>query len=216
MEYAMRLLHDDQPTLFDATDETVLSGNGRLHDLLVTIEGMTPGEYRNGGAQLTLRYSFSGSPFGNVLISSTGKGICYLAFADDVTKSMQGLQKLFPRAGLLEEADPLQEEALGVFRNNRENLPRIKLHLKGSAFQLKVWQALLNIPMGKLSTYGSIARKIRQPDAARAVGSAVASNPVAFLIPCHRVIRSSGALGGYRWGITRKRAIIGWETTQTR
>jgi AraC family transcriptional regulator of adaptative response/methylated-DNA-[protein]-cysteine methyltransferase len=215
VEYAKRLLHDDQLTLFDAADEVGLSGTGRLHDLFITIEGMTPGEYRNGGAQLTIRYSFSASPFGPVLIASTDKGICYLAFADDVTEAMQGLRKRFPRAGLLQEADSLQEEALGVFRHNRVSLPRIKLHLKGSPFQLKVWQSLLTIPMGKLSTYGSIAGKIRQPDASRAVGSAVGSNPVAFLIPCHRVIRSSGAFSGYMWGITRKRAIIGWEAAQT-
>jgi AraC family transcriptional regulator of adaptative response/methylated-DNA-[protein]-cysteine methyltransferase len=197
--------------LFDAAFETGLSGTGRLHDLFVNIEGMTPGEYKNGGESLTIHYNFATTPFGTVLVASTAKGICYLALTEGEEEGFQTLQQQFPAAVFTQTTDPLQQNALHLFSQDWTNLQQIKLHLRGTDFQLKVWQALLQIPMGRLSTYGSIAQQIESPSAARAVGSAIGSNPVAFLIPCHRVIQSSGTFGNYMWGATRKAAIIGWE-----
>jgi AraC family transcriptional regulator, regulatory protein of adaptative response / methylated-DNA-[protein]-cysteine methyltransferase len=215
VEHAKQLLKEKQATLFDAAYETGLSGTGRLHDLFITIEGMTPGEYKNGGEALSIHYSYAETPFGNILVASTTKGICYMAFADTAEKAFQDLQNHFPRAQFRQMVDLLQQNALYIFTHDWSQLHKIKLHLKGSDFQLKVWEALLKIPMGHLSTYGNIARHIQQPQASRAVGTAIGSNPVAFLIPCHRVIQSTGAIGGYMWGPTRKTAIIGWEAAKT-
>ena len=211
VEHAKKLLKEDQATLFDAAFETGLSGTGRLHDLFINIEGMTPAEYKNGGKQLSINYSFAESPFGNILVASTHKGICSMAFATDEATALQELQQKFPNAFFQQKLDMLQQHALFIFQNDWSKLHQIKLHLKGSDFQLKVWETLLKIPMGKLSTYGNIASQIGNPNASRAVGTAIGSNPVAFLIPCHRVIQSSGNIGGYMWGNTRKTAIIGWE-----
>ena len=211
VEHAKKLLKEDQATLFDAAFETGLSGTGRLHDLFINIEGMTPAEYKNGGKQLSINYSFAESPFGNILVASTHKGICSMAFATDEARALQDLQQKFPNAFFQQKLDMLQQNALFIFQNDWSKLHQIKLHLKGSDFQLKVWETLLKIPMGKLSTYGNIASQIGNPNASRAVGTAIGSNPVAFLIPCHRVIQSSGNIGGYMWGNTRKTAIIGWE-----
>ncbi len=215
VEYAKNLLKENQATLFEAAHETGLSGTGRLHDLFIKIEGMTPAEYKNGGKNLTINYSFAESPFGNVLAASTEKGICYMAFADDETLAFQTMQKHFPNANFRQAVDLIQQNALTVFSQDWTKPNQIKLHLKGTGFQLKVWQTLLQIPMGQLTTYGAIANKIDNPNASRAVGTAIGSNPVAFLIPCHRVIQSQGNLGGYMWGNTRKTAIIGWEGTKT-
>lgn len=211
LEYAKKLLKENQATLFETAFETGLSGTSRLHDLFVNIEGMTPAEYKNGGQNLRINYSFAESPFGNVIVASTVKGICYLAFEDDEPKAFEKLVSKFPNAHFDKNTDMLQVNALNIFKNDWSSLPEIKLHLKGTAFQLKVWEALLKIPMGQLSTYGSIAQKIEAPGSSRAVGTAIGSNPVAFLIPCHRVIQSTGTFGGYMWGSTRKTAIIGWE-----
>lgn len=215
VEYAKTLLKDKTVTLFDAAMETGLSGTGRLHDLFVTIEGMTPGEYKNGGENLLLSYSFAESPFGLLIIASTAKGICYMAFAAGPEEALTGLQNQFPGARLQQRAEPQHLNALHIFTQNWQEAGRVNLHLKGTDFQLKVWEALLKIPMGGLSTYGQIAGQIGQPAASRAVGTAIGSNPVAFLIPCHRVIQSSGAFGGYMWGPVRKTAIIGWEASKT-
>ena len=211
VEHAKSMLKERQATLFDAAFETGLSGTGRLHDLFITIEGMTPGEYKNGGANLAINYSFASSPFGDILVASTPKGICHMAFADDKTSALQYLQHHFPRAQFRQRTDLLQQEALSIFTSDWRKLNRIKLHLKGTVFQLKVWKALLSIAKGQLTTYGSIAGLIHQPNASRAVGTAIGSNPVAYLIPCHRVIQSTGIIGGYMWGTARKAAIIGWE-----
>jgi AraC family transcriptional regulator of adaptative response/methylated-DNA-[protein]-cysteine methyltransferase len=215
VEYAKQLLKEKQATLFDAAVETGLSGTGRLHDLFITIEGMTPGEYKNGGESLFINYSYAESPFGNILVASTAKGICYMAFTEDEQKSLADLQGHFPNAQIKQMVDLAQQNALYIFTHDWSKLNQIKLHLKGTDFQLKVWETLLKIPMGELSTYGSIAQKIENPNASRAVGTAIGSNPVAFLIPCHRVIQSSGVFGGYMWGPTRKTAIIGWEAAKT-
>jgi AraC family transcriptional regulator of adaptative response/methylated-DNA-[protein]-cysteine methyltransferase len=180
----------------------------------VKIEGMTPGEYKNGGEHLSINYSYAESPFGNLIVASTVKGICYMAFIDDEQKSLIDLKQYFPNANFNQKLDSMQQNALYIFTHDWNKLHHIKLHLKGTDFQLKVWETLLTIPMGQLSTYGNIAEKIQNPNASRAVGTAIGSNPVAFLIPCHRVIQSNGIIGGYMWGPTRKTAIIGWEAAK--
>ncbi len=212
--HAKRMLQENQATLFEAALETGLSGTGRLHDLFINIEGMTPGEYKNGGECLLIKYSFAESPFGKLIVASTSKGICRIAFAQEEASTLQELKQQFPNATYQQQPDQLQLSAISIFNQDWSQLPRIKLHLKGTDFQLKVWEALLKIPMGRLSTYGKISREIQKPKAARAVGSAIGDNPVAFLIPCHRVIRASGEFGEYHWGSTRKTAMIGWEAAR--
>ena len=214
IERAKEVLRGPSVRLTDATDEVGLSGTGRLHDLFMQIEGMTPAEYRDGGKALQIRYSFAESPFGHILVASTGKGICYLAFHATEEEGLAVLQKKFPNAQVDQMLDMLQQEALFIFQKDWSRLSEIKLHLKGTAFQLKVWEALLRIPLGGLATYGQVAAFINQPGASRAVGSAVGDNPVALLIPCHRVIQSTGVFGHYHWGAERKAAIIGWEAAQ--
>ncbi len=214
VEHAKLLLKEQQASVTDAAYGSGLSGTGRLHDLFVHIEGMTPGEYKNGGASLRIRYSFAASAFGPLLIASTAKGICCLSFADDADAALQGLRQDFPHAHYEAGTDTLQQKALAIFQRDWNGTDRIKLHLKGTDFQLKVWQALLRVPMGRVSSYGHIATSLCRPKASRAVGSAVGSNPVAFLIPCHRVIQSTGTLGQYHWGSNRKTAMIGWEAAQ--
>ncbi|WP_342329372.1 methylated-DNA--[protein]-cysteine S-methyltransferase [Pedobacter sp. FW305-3-2-15-E-R2A2] len=215
IEYAKGILKDQQSTLFDAAYETGLSGTSRLHDLFIKIEGMTPGEYKNGGAQLQINYSFAESPFGSLIVAATPKGICYMAFADDPDLAFQELQQLFPNAKYRQVLDMMQQNALYIFGKDWSRLQELKLHLKGTDFQIKVWETLLKVPVGELSTYSAIASAIDHPKASRAVGSAVGDNPVAFLIPCHRVIKSTGELGQYHWGSPRKTAMIGWEAAQT-
>ena len=215
VEHAKKMLKENQATLFETAFETGLSGTGRLHDLFINIEGMTPGEYKNGGENLSINYSFAESPFGNILVASTAKGICHIAFADDEKKVLEALQKTFPNADYKQMVDLAQQNVLYIFTHDWSKLNQIKLHLKGTEFQLKVWETLLKIPMGQLTTYGNIAKQIQQPNASRAVGTAIGDNPVAFLIPCHRVIQSTGVFGQYHWGSTRKTAIIGWEAAHT-
>ena len=212
LEHAKLLLKEAGSTLFNTALETGFSSTSRLHDLFVNIEGMSPAEYKNGGQNLSINYQFGESPFGNIIVASTPKGICYLAFTEEESAALNGLKAAFSNAGIQEKKDALQAEALIFFQHKGRDLPQLKLHLKGTLFQLKVWQALLQIPAGRLSSYGVVATQIGQPTASRAVGTAIGSNPVAFLIPCHRVIQSAGGLGGYRWGTTRKTALIGWES----
>ncbi|AXB56426.1 bifunctional helix-turn-helix domain-containing protein/methylated-DNA--[protein]-cysteine S-methyltransferase [Flavobacterium fluviale] len=214
IEHAKKLLKENRATVSETAYETGLSGTSRLHDLFVNIEGMTPAEYKNGGKNLEINYSFAESPFGNIIVASTQKGVCFMAFAEDETIGFVDLKNKFPNASFTRKLDLAQQNALFIFQNDWRKLSEIKLHLKGTDFQLKVWETLLKIPMGQLSTYGSIAQQIEKPNASRAVGTAIGSNPVAFLIPCHRVIQSSGIFGGYMWGNTRKTAIIGWEGAQ--
>lgn len=212
IEYAKRVLKE--ATLSDTAYETGLSGTGRLHDLFINIEGMTPGEYKNGGENLSINYSFAESPFGDILVAATQKGICHMAFAEEPTIALSILQAKLPNARYLQKLDAIQQNAVFIFTQDWSKLREIKLHLKGTDFQLKVWETLLKIPMGKLATYGDVATYLNNPEASRAVGTAIGDNPVAYLIPCHRVIRTSGELGGYRWGLTRKAIIIGWEAAQ--
>lgn len=213
--HAKEMLKEGRATLLDASFETGLSGTGRLHDLFIKIEGMTPGEYKNGGENLAINYSFAESPFGKILVASTAKGICYMAFTADEDASFTELNNNFPNAKYRRVVDLLQQNALFIFTHNWQELAKIKLHLKGTPFQIKVWETLLKIPMGQLSSYGNIAAALKNPLASRAVGSAIGDNPVAFLIPCHRVIHSTGVIGRYHWGSTRKTAMIGWEAAKT-
>lgn len=215
IEHAKSVLKTEQATVFDAALETGLSGTGRLHDLFINIEGMTPGEYKNGGESLAINYSFAETPFGEVLVASTHKGICYMAFADDETIAFDELKGKFPNAGFRRMTDLIQQNALYIFTKDWSKLNQVKLHLKGTEFQLKVWESLLSIPMGKFTTYGKLASQLNNPKASRAVGSAVGDNPVAFLIPCHRVIQSTGSFGQYHWGSTRKTAMLGWEAAKS-
>lgn len=215
IEYAKRLLGEQQATLFDTALETGLSGTGRLHDLFVNLEGMTPGEYKNGGELLNITYQFAETLFGTVLIAATQKGLCHLMFINTHNEALEELRNRFPKATFLEGQHPFHEQALQLL-NGMEINPKspIRLHLKGTAFQLKVWEALLRIPNGELSSYGKLASVIEQPTASRAVGTAIGDNPIAYLIPCHRVLQASGKLGGYRWGTPRKSLMIGWEAVK--
>jgi AraC family transcriptional regulator of adaptative response/methylated-DNA-[protein]-cysteine methyltransferase len=216
LEHAKEILkREPGATLFDAAFETGLSGTGRLHDLFIKIEGMTPGEYKNGGEELRIRFNYTESPFGLLLVASTHKGICYLAFADEGRPAaLRNLKEAFPNAHFEQGSDTMQEQALSIFSRDWSQPRDIKLHLKGTPFQIKVWETLLKVPMGDLTTYSELAGAVDHPRAVRAVGTAVGHNPVAFLIPCHRVIRSDGQIGEYHWGSTRKNALIGWEATR--
>lgn len=212
VEHAKEILKQEDANVFNTALETGLSGGGRLHDLFIKVEGMTPGEYRNGGAMLQINYSFADTPFGKVIVASTGKGICHMAFVDEgEEKALAQLKISFPNAVYSQLVDRIQQNALFIFTQDWSRLDEIKLHLKGTDFQIKVWETLLKVPAGGLTTYASLAKKAGSENAYRAVGTAVGSNPVAFLIPCHRVIKSTGEIGQYHWGSNRKNAIIGWE-----
>lgn len=213
LDYAKRLLRENASVL-EAALETGLSGTGRLHDLFVGIEAMTPGEYKNGGAGLVIDYGFVDSPFGELLVAATAKGICHMAFVQDRAAGLAMLAARFPAALQRARENAMHQSVQRVFEKEAADLPAIKLHLRGTDFQLKVWEALLHIPQGHLSTYGDLAQKLGKPKASRAVGTAIGANPVAYLIPCHRVIQGNGHIGGYMWGPSRKAAMIGWEAAQ--
>lgn len=212
IEYAKKILKETHATLFDTACELGLSGTGRLHDLFINIEGMTPGEYKNGGLALNINYSFADTPFGKIIAASTDKGVCHMAFVDEgERRAFDHLRSIFPNAKYVLSPDTKQQHALSVFDRDWNRLEEIKLHLKGTEFQLKVWETLLKIPAGGLATYADLATKSGYNGACRAVGTAVGKNPVAFLIPCHRVIKATGEPGNFHWGEMRKNAIIGWE-----
>lgn len=215
IQHAKKILDNSQSTLFDAAFETGLSGTGRLHDLFMKIEGMTPGEYKNKGENLSINYSYFDTIFGRILIASTYKGICYMGFSDENNDAFSELKGRFQKATLIHQTDEIQKNAMIIYTRDWSKMKQIKLHLKGSEFQLKVWETLLRVPLGNLATYGDIAKEINNPKAVRAVGTAIGRNPVACLIPCHRIIQSSGFFGGYMWGTTRKSAIIGWEASNS-
>ena len=209
LEYAKSHLKQ-QKSIFDVAIDAGLSGTSRLHDLFVKVEAMTPGEYKNRGKHLTIYYSNLETIFGPACIASTEKGICYLAFGDMITAHKE-LSDMFPQANLIHLEQTIHHQAINFLKNPKKALAPLNLHIKGTDFQLKVWDALLKIPLGELTTYGNISHYLNNPNANRAVGTAVGSNPVSFIIPCHRVIRSSGELGGYHWGLNLKVAMIGWE-----
>lgn len=210
LQHAKQILHDSKSTEI-ATFETGLSSTSRLHELFVHIESMTPAEYKNGGASLEINYSFQTTLFGEVCVASTTKGICHVSFIDSDENALKTIQSLFPNAQIIYSEQALHHEIKDFINNTSKINSPIHLHLKGTSFQLKVWEAILKIPQGKLKTYGQIAHEIGNPKSSRAVGTAIGSNPIAYLIPCHRVIQTSGLFGGYMWGPIRKTAIIGWE-----
>lgn len=207
---AKELLHTAHSTMY-VTHELGLSSCSRLHDLFVKIEAMTPFEYKNGGLNLTIFYSIQMSPFGYIIIASTAKGICYLSFIGTPQEGVSALKREFPQAKLIHQVETIHLAACKVFDKSFKQESPIHVHIKGTPFQLKVWEALLQIPFGDLYSYGDIAKHISCPKASRAVGSAIGHNPIAYLIPCHRVIQSSGIIGGYKWDPNRKKSIITWE-----
>lgn len=213
LEHVKRLLDDGHNVLHAAIDAG-LSGPGRLHDLCVTLEAASPGEIKSGGAGLEIDYGFATTPFGKALIGETKRGICHLSFVDqDSVAAREILASQWPNAKLHRNDQRIAELAGEVFTPGRTSTSSrpLRAFVRGSAFQLRVWRALLRVPAGSLTTYGRLAEAIGQSRAARAVGSAVGANPIAFIIPCHRVIRETGALGHYHWDPIRKRAIVGWE-----
>ena len=213
LDGARQLLRDSASVL-DATYEVGLSGPGRLHDLFVTHEAMSPGEWKSGGDGLTVRFGFHPSPFGKALVMATERGLAGLAFADagEEDASLADMKRRWPKASYV--ADPARTAPIArrIFDPGewREDRP-LRVVLIGTDWEVRVWEALLKIPMGKVATYSGIAGKVCAPAAARAVGAAVGKNPVSFVVPCHRVIGKAGALTGYHWGITRKQAMLGWE-----
>lgn len=182
--------------------------------LRIQFERMTSEEYNNKEDSWAINYSFAETFLGRIIIASTHKGICYMGFSDQEQIDFSELEKRFPKAQFVEQMDEFQKNILKVFSKDWGKTNKIQLHLKGTDFQFEVWSALIKIPMGSLISYGSLAEMIQKPKAARAVGTAIGSNPIAFLIPCHRIVQSSGDLGGYMWGTVRKTAIIGWEAAQ--
>lgn len=212
--YAERLLRQSR-NLLDATYEAGLSSAGRLHDLFVALHAVTPGEVKESGAGLTIRFAVHPSPFGPCLFAITERGLCALAFLspDEKSEAVADLARRWPAATLREEPAATRPLAEKIFSKNGVARP-IDLYVQGTNFQIKVWEALLRIPPGSVSSYETIAEQIGAPNASRAVGAAVGCNPIAFLIPCHRVIRKSGVIGSYRWGSARKKAILGWEAAR--
>jgi AraC family transcriptional regulator of adaptative response/methylated-DNA-[protein]-cysteine methyltransferase len=203
-------------SVLEAAWESGLSGGGRLHDLTVALHAATPGEIKSRGAGLTIRYGFHPTPFGEALIAATTRGICALAFVQGSREeALATVRPQWDNADFVRDQQATAALAERIFsrREQQIGVPPA-LHVQGTNFQIKVWQALLCLPAGSATTYGDIAAAIGAPGAARAVGSAVGQNPVAWLIPCHRVIRKTGVLGGYRWGAVRKQAMLGWEAAQ--
>lgn len=212
LNFTKQALRTPNATLFDVASESGLSGTGRLHDLFVRFEAMTPGEYKNGGEHLHINFHFVDTIFGEAIIARTERGICHLMFENDRTAGLETLRSNFPNAVLELQDHSTFHDAVSIFRSRMHFQP-LSLHLKGSPFQLKVWEALLNIPPGMVTTYGQLAAGLDMKNSSRAVGTAIGKNPVAVLIPCHRVIQASGAAGGYRWGTDRKRIILAREST---
>ena len=206
---AKELLRESRD-LLGASLELGLSGPGRLHDLFVTIDGMTPGEFKSRGRGLGLRWGCRDTPFGTAFIALSPRGVCQLSFLarpSERVRALRELRRRWPEAEVREDRPATAAVLRRVFRRRG----KVTVALGGTPFQTKVWEALLRIPVGRAASYGQVAASVGRPKAVRAVGTAVGDNPVAFLIPCHRVLRSTGALGGYRWGTARKRAILAWE-----
>jgi AraC family transcriptional regulator of adaptative response/methylated-DNA-[protein]-cysteine methyltransferase len=213
LDHARGLLRDSASVL-DAAYEVGLSGPGRLHDLFVTHEAMSPGEWKTGGEGLTMYYGFHSSPFGLALVMATDRGLAGLAFADpgEQKPALEDMTRRWPRATYIEDASRTEGIARRIFDSTmwKPDQP-LRVVMIGTDFEVRVWETLLCIPMGKASTYSDIASKIGKPKAARAVGAAVGKNPMSFVVPCHRVLGKSGDITGYHWGLTRKRAMLGWE-----
>ncbi len=208
-----RELLANRHTVLEAADGAGLSGAGRLHDLFLRWEAMRPGDYARGGAGLVIRWGWFDSPFGRTLAMGTDLGLCGLAFAEESgeAEAMADLRARWPNATYVEDAEALRGWVEAGFAQKGE----ARLHMIGAPFQIKVWEALMQVPTGHVTTYSDIAQAIGRPRAVRAVGTAVGRNPVSFLIPCHRALRKSGALGGYHWGLPVKRALLAWESART-
>ena len=213
LDHARSLLADSASVL-DATYEVGLSGPGRLHDLFVTHDAMTPGDYKARGAGLVIRWAFHPSPFGLALVMITDRGLAGLAFADggDERAALADMTRRWPEADYVEDADATAPYARRIFDREtwRPDQP-LRIFMIGSDFEVRVWETLLRLPLGRATTYSDIAAHMGKPSAARAVGAAVGRNPISFVVPCHRVLGKGGSLCGYHWGLTRKRAILGWE-----
>ena len=216
LDHAKNLLRDSASVL-DAALDSGLSGPGRLHDLFVTHEAMSPGEWKNGGAGLTLRYGFHPSPFGTAIVIATDRGLSGLAFADpgEEQAAFADVTRRWPSATYVHDDEGTADLAARIFNTKlwRPDQP-LRVVLIGTDFEVRVWETLLKIPMGRAVSYSDIACKIKSPKASRAVGAAVGRNPLSFVVPCHRALGKSGALTGYHWGITRKQAMLGWEAGQ--
>jgi AraC family transcriptional regulator, regulatory protein of adaptative response / methylated-DNA-[protein]-cysteine methyltransferase len=211
LDHARKMLKDSA-SILDTALETGLSGPGRLHDLFIVHEAMSPGAYKAKGAGLVISYGFHPSPFGLALAMVTEHGLCGLAFADEggEAAALADMMKRWPNAQFREDSAMTAPYAARVFADAVDGQP-LRVTMIGSDFEIDVWETLLRIPRGRAVTYGDIAMKLGKPKAARAVGAAVGRNPISFVVPCHRVIGKSGDLTGYHWGLTRKRAILGWE-----
>jgi AraC family transcriptional regulator of adaptative response/methylated-DNA-[protein]-cysteine methyltransferase len=213
LEHAKRALKESR-SLLDATMDAGLSSPGRLHDLFVTVEAMTPGEFKRDGEGLTIHYGLHPTPFGECLLGATARGVCALFFVqgNDRREVRAELRARWPNARLVEDADQTRKYVDRIFgsASSTRRVP-LPLILSGTNFQIKVWEALLRIPPGHVLSYEDVAQRIGQPTASRAVGNAVAKNPISYIIPCHRVIQSVGVTGNYRWGPARKKAMLGWE-----
>lgn len=209
---------DARGDMLDATLDAGLSGAGRLHDLTVNVYAATPMQLRDGGRGLEIRFGLADSPLGRVLVGQTSRGLCDLQFVDgsSAAAAIAALRKRWPLAAMMRDDVNAQRVVRLAFRNSvgRGQPSRLMLELKGTNFQIRVWEALLRIPSGSVATYSDIAAAVGAPSATRAVGTAVGQNPIALLIPCHRVLRETGALGGYRWGLERKRLLLGWEAAR--
>jgi AraC family transcriptional regulator of adaptative response/methylated-DNA-[protein]-cysteine methyltransferase len=216
LDHAKHLLRDSASVL-DAALDSGLSGPGRLHDLFVTHEAMSPGEWKTGGAGMELRYGFHPSPFGTAIVIASDRGLAGLAFSDpgDEQRAFADMSRRWPAATLIEDTPGTAGLAQRIFDSKlwRPDQP-LRVVLIGTDFEVRVWETLLKIPMGRAVSYSDIACKIDNPKASRAVGAAVGKNPISFVVPCHRALGKSGALTGYHWGITRKQAMIGWEAGQ--
>lgn len=214
LDHAKRLLGREGLPLLDTSLEVGLSGPSRLHDLFVTHEAMSPGEWKAKGAGLEIRYGFHPSPFGIALVMVTPRGLSGLAFSDEggEREAFEDMARRWPNAHYIEDSAATAPYAARIFdaKRWRQEEP-LRVVLIGTDFQIRVWEQLLKIPMGRAVTYSSIAGNIGQPTASRAVGAAVGANPISFVVPCHRALGKSGALTGYHWGLTRKRAMLGWE-----
>jgi len=218
IDHAKRLLKDENLPLLETSYELGLSSPGRLHDLFVTHEAMSPGEWKTGGEGLEIRYGFHDSLFGRALVMITDRGLCGLAFADDEAAepaSLKDMTDRWPRATYVRDVEATRPYAQRIFDPTRWNPAEpLRVVMIGTDFQIRVWEQLLEIPVGRLCTYSDLASRIGAPKASRAVGAAVGRNPVSFVVPCHRAIGKSGALTGYHWGLTRKRAMLGWEAAK--
>jgi AraC family transcriptional regulator of adaptative response/methylated-DNA-[protein]-cysteine methyltransferase len=214
VQNAKQLL-DANASVLDASLDVGLSSPARLHDHFVSIEAVTPGEYKTGGAELAIRYGFAPTPFGTAFIAQTTRGICAFAFIDDSgDEEFAALATDWPNAKLIRDDASAREIAERTFARHENEQP-LRVLVKGTNWQVRVWRALLDIPEGTITNYGAIAKSLDKPGASRAVGSAIGKNAVGVLIPCHRVITANGALGGYRWGPPRKRALLAWEAART-